>query len=810
MKVLIIGYYNRGNWGDDLFEYIFLTKLFPQDDVTISNIDDIQNVQGTFDKIIIGGGDVVNEYFLNQENIKTIINISNQTTPNTPILFVGTGIPYPNSLKSMDIGDYFFMRNSTDYSLVKDRYLDLNTFLIPDLGFGLQVNYTNISAQVKKIGMCVPYTYREHQSFMADLSTLLSDISQNYEVHLIPFDTNAFGENDITFIQEYAGNMNGNTNTNITIVNETLDIQQMIEYFKNMDLIIASRFHSVILSIICEKPFVSLYTTRKIDNLRIDCQEMNDYFVPLTKDVDDNPVNINVQQIHDKITQVNADYMNMVKQVRIIKKRNLNNLNLNALSTELHTVGNRQSPPQYITDADVTSLIKKTLRSVLSKLSNKISLRDIDSLFNGVPIISIMQKHYGSNLDSYKKSLTQEILWAITGDPFGPYFYGLFDNVLTNNCINQLKWIINDYYQNYYYNQVNNNFVIVNKNFQRIHRSGWQYIVNNIVLELNNNSNFKQPLIIDTYIDKTFHWNRDFYKSKNIIPYTQDWIGFVHHTYNDYNNNYNCTELFKDPDFISSLRTCRCLIVMTDYLSSQITESLSSLGLSVDVYTLTHPTEYTDTLFDMEAFQANENKQIIQVGNWLRNVFGIYQLEIPKGSIIKGKSVLKNMNSDNYFPPTNFLADLQDSLLLESNGSSSQTVCRNAFNNMHLKGLLDYVTLMEHSVTELDYLDNNAYDTLLSQNIVFLNMVDASAINTLIECIVRNVPILINPIPPVVEMLGKNYPLYYNSFYEASKLLEDSQNIQDAFEYLTRIEKFAFNINEFMVNLKAIISKYAN
>jgi hypothetical protein len=117
---------------------------------------------------------------------------------------------------------------------------------------------------------------------------------------------------------------------------------------------------------------------------------------------------------------------------------------------------------------------------------------------------------------------------------------------------------------------------------------------------------------------------------------------------------------------------------------------------------------------------------------------------------------------------------------------------------------------MEHSVTELDYLDNNAYDTLLSQNIVFLNMVDASAINTLIECIVRNVPILINPIPPVVEMLGKNYPLYYNSFYEASKLLEDSQNIQDAFEYLTRIEKFAFNINEFMVNLKAIISKYAN
>jgi len=127
---------------------------------------------------------------------------------------------------------------------------------------------------------------------------------------------------------------------------------------------------------------------------------------------------------------------------------------------------------------------------------------------------------------------------------------------------------------------------------------------------------------------------------------------------------------------------------------------------------------------------------------------------------------------------------------------------------MHIKGLFDYIILMENSVTEIDYLDNASYDTLLSQNIVFLNLVDASAVNTLIECVIRNVPILINPIPPVVEILGTNYPLYYNSFYEASKLLEDPQNIQNAFDYLAKIEKFAFNINEFMVNLKEIISKY--
>ena len=800
MKILIIGYYNRGNWGDDLFEYIFQNYLFTSDTVTISNVDDVQHVQGTFDKIVIGGGDIINDYFLNQDNIKTIIQISNQTTPNTPILFVGTGIPYIGSLKNMDIGDYFFMRNSTDYALVQNRYSDSNSFLIPDLGFGLPINYTNISAQIKKVGVCIPFNYSKHSSFVDDLTSLINELSSNYEVHLIPFDTNTFGENDITFAQKL------NVNGNVTKYTETLDTQQMTNYFKNMDFVVAGRFHSIILSILCEKPFISLYTTRKVDNLRIENPELANSFVNLPKDADDNPVSINVQQIILSIAQIN--YMNAVKTVRLVKQRNVRNLNLNKLSTQLHTIGNRQSPPQYITDADIDSLIKKTLTNVLSKLSSKISLRDIDMLFNGLPIINVLPKHYGSNLDSYRVSMTQEILWAITGDPFGPYFYGLFDNVLTSNCINQLKWIINDYYQNYFYSQTNNNFTIVNKNFQRLHRSGWEYVVNNIVLDLNNNINFKQSLIIDTYIDKTFHWNKEFYKSKGIIPYTNNWVGFIHHTYNDYNNSYNCTELFKDPDFIVSLSSCKCLIVMTDYLSAQIIDSLAKSNLSVPVYTLTHPTEYTNVLFDMSAFQANENKQIIQIGNWLRDVFSIYQLEIPKGSVIAGKSVLKNQNSDSYFPPSSFLTDLQDSLLIESNGASSQTICRNAFNNMHIKGLFDYIILMENSVTEIDYLDNASYDTLLSQNIVFLNLVDASAVNTLIECVIRNVPILINPIPPVVEILGTNYPLYYNSFYEASKLLEDPQNIQNAFDYLAKIEKFAFNINEFMVNLKEIISKY--
>ena len=54
------------------------------------------------------------------------------------------------------------------------------------------------------------------------------------------------------------------------------------------------------------------------------------------------------------------------------------------------------------------------------------------------------------------------------------------------------------------------------------------------------------------------------------------------------------------------------------------------------------------------------------------------------------------------------------------------------------------------------------YDLLLMQNIVFINLIDASAVNTILECIVRNTPIIVNKIDGIIDYLGEDYPLYYN------------------------------------------------
>jgi hypothetical protein len=83
-----------------------------------------------------------------------------------------------------------------------------------------------------------------------------------------------------------------------------------------------------------------------------------------------------------------------------------------------------------------------------------------------------------------------------------------------------------------------------------------------------------------------------------------------------------------------------------------------------------------------------------------------------------------------------------------------------------------------------------------------MNLVDASASNAIIECIVRNTPLLINRLPAVVEYLGNGYPLYYDDMYQAATLAMDRNRINDAYLYLTRMDKTRFSSASFINQLQ--------
>lgn len=65
------------------------------------------------------------------------------------------------------------------------------------------------------------------------------------------------------------------------------------------------------------------------------------------------------------------------------------------------------------------------------------------------------------------------------------------------------------------------------------------------------------------------------------------------------------------------------------------------------------------------------------------------------------------------------------------------------------------------------------YEEILQSSVVFMHLSDTTANNTVLECVARGTPILVNPVGGIKEYLGDNYPLYYNSPEDAVFLLEN-------------------------------------
>jgi len=85
---------------------------------------------------------------------------------------------------------------------------------------------------------------------------------------------------------------------------------------------------------------------------------------------------------------------------------------------------------------------------------------------------------------------------------------------------------------------------------------------------------------------------------------------------------------------------------------------------------------------------------------------------------------------------------------------------------------------------------NQEYDSLLSSSVVLCLLYATAANNVVIECIARGTPILINPLPSVIEYLGEDYPLYVKDIYEAETLLKKENKIKAASHYLLKRQKY--------------------
>ena len=275
--------------------------------------------------------------------------------------------------------------------------------------------------------------------------------------------------------------------------------------------------------------------------------------------------------------------------------------------------------------------------------------------------------------------------------------------------------------------------------------------------------------------------------------------------------------------------------------------ALTSVGFpKIKVTALIHPTEFVTNNFTVDKFMKNSNRQIVQIGAWLRDVYAIYRLfdwygpgtsyvdiGCGDGTCVVGKSILQGPYMSNYMKPADFFemfkTDSWQKSLLEptpedmdvvpfdvtqssdtstritsSNGEIpvSQQICRGLGGdrlNKYVIGAINLLSEVDECVTVIPTLSNDDYDTLLSQNIVFVFLYDAAAVNTLIECIVRNTPIIVNRLPCVVEMLGDGYPLLYDEIEDLETTIT-KKNIVSAYNYLNSLDKSSLIMKNFMAS----------
>lgn len=279
------GYFGHYNCGDDAFVLVFKylqRKFYPH-----FNLDFTNKYKPGYLLTVVGGGDVINKYFL--EGI--------ESNSSRTIIGAGVGIPYVSEEHYISLFTHTILRNPRDTISLKNKYN--NVSYCPDLAFLLSriIPMEHLHPTGKKIGMCLVRTYYKplyehiYTKFVVEIVKFISMmIADKYTIHLIPFCINKKkpNENDLLLlidIKQYFPTGQVCIEYDESYTNETY-VVKIYKKIAEMDFNICSRFHSHIFSTIHKIPFVSLTCGRKCIEYMRDIELTNNLYQLKTNEVD--------------------------------------------------------------------------------------------------------------------------------------------------------------------------------------------------------------------------------------------------------------------------------------------------------------------------------------------------------------------------------------------------------------------------------------------------------------------------------------------------------------------------------------------
>lgn len=265
----------------------------------------------------------------------------------------------------------------------------------------------------------------------------------------------------------------------------------------------------------------------------------------------------------------------------------------------------------------------------------------------------------------------------------------------------------------------------------------------------------------------------DIYFLNNTNPINELWYGIIHNPvgWEKFTPWGNKTTLFDVNSFILSLNFCKILFVMSETQIIPIKQKLKSIGFNnIIVKSLIHPISELNYKFNYDKYILNKNKTIYSIGNWLRKQYPIFKL---KCSNKFNKAIIP------------FTERTQLEL------------------DYYIK--LDKICFTKHeinSVNKLKYISTENYHKIFENNLVFLDVYLTTINNTFLECIISNTPIILNRKQEYINLIGKDYPLFFDNIDQINSFIETDENILKAHQYLKNIDKTKFSFNFFKETLE--------
>lgn len=262
------------------------------------------------------------------------------------------------------------------------------------------------------------------------------------------------------------------------------------------------------------------------------------------------------------------------------------------------------------------------------------------------------------------------------------------------------------------------------------------------------------------FIERTFVWGNDPGEASSSTPrpFTHDWIGVLHVPFDAplwFQPRVSPEQIFKTEMWQKSLPTCRGIIT----LSEDLAQDFNFHYPDIPTLSVLHPTELDVHKFEPERYK--KRKRLVQAGDWLRKLQAIFQVRAHEHEKI---ILLKN-----------------DTLLYLERDVEQFGDSRN------------------NTVDQRHMVSNKDYDEILSSSVALCLLYGTAANNLVIECMARATPIIVNPLPSIVEYLGRGYPLYANTPSQADALLANTGAIMAAHEYLLELApKMALGYDDFL------------